>query len=107
MFCYIVRGASMHGHQGAEAQGPTLEKLQGNNIFRIIIYMGVCSSDNSILQTNLHTHFQRRAGCSSLYSEWFSLCSPHTVCVVGMFLYLFLTYMVIYTVSGMHNQCFR
>ncbi len=32
-----------------------------------------------------HTHFQRRPGCSSLYSEWFSLGSPHTVCVVGMF----------------------
>ncbi len=43
----------MHGLKGAEAQGPTLEKgahwLQGNYIFLIIIYMGVCSSDNSIL----------------------------------------------------------
>ncbi len=30
--------------------------LQGNYIFWIIIYMGVCSSDNSIQWTNSHTH---------------------------------------------------
>ncbi len=79
----------MHGLQGAEAQGSTLDRgptgCKEIIFFQIIIYMGVCSSDNSILQTSSHTHFQRRPGCSSLYSEWFSLGSPHTVFVVGMF----------------------
>ncbi len=45
-----------------------------------------------------HTHFQRRPGCSSLYIKWFSLGSPHTVCVVGMFHR--------YIVSGTHNHAF-
>ncbi len=42
----------MHGLQGAEAQGPTLERGPTGCreiIFFEYIYMGVCSSDNSIL----------------------------------------------------------
>ncbi len=41
----------MHGLQGAEAQGPTLERGPTGCreiIFFEYIYMGVCSSDNSI-----------------------------------------------------------
>ncbi len=49
----VTRGALMHGLQGAEAQGPTLERgptgCREIIFFLIIIYMGVCSSDNSIL----------------------------------------------------------
>ncbi len=77
----------MHGLQGAEAQGPKRERgpTGCREIIFLIIFIWEFAAVTTAFCKQTHTHFQQRPGCNCLYSEWFSLGSPHTVCIVGMF----------------------
>ncbi len=74
---HMHRGTLMHRLSRGWSPGTYTRKeahrLQGNYIFQIIIYMGVCSSDKQHCVNKLTHSFQRHPGCSCLYSEWFSL----------------------------------
>ncbi len=76
----VSRGALMHSLQGAEAQGPTLERGP--------LAVGKLYYSNNYLYGSLEQwqqHSVNKLTHSFSATPWFSLGSPHTVCVVGMF----------------------